>query len=184
MAARSGEWPSDISAIADELGAPTGSIYHRFRSKEVLLAELWLQVVEGFQSGFQAALLGPDPRAAGLDAALYTPAWVRANPLPARLLLLHHRDDFVDGDWPPEVEERAQRVDRGTRSALSSFCRRALGTINVKAKRRARFAVVDLPYAGVRPHIRANETPPPVVDNLIRDAYLALIPTSSAGPDR
>jgi AcrR family transcriptional regulator len=180
LAALHGPSGTTIGAIAEQLGAPTGSIYHRFRSKEVLLAQLWLQVIEGFQSGFQAALSGRDPRAAGLEASLYTPAWVRANPLPARLLLLHHRDDFVDGDWPSEVEERAQRIDRETRSALNSFCRRALGTVNLTAMRRARYAVVDLPYAAVRPHIRANETPPPMVDDLIREAYLALIPTSSA----
>jgi AcrR family transcriptional regulator len=177
LAALHGPSGITIGAIAEELGAPTGSIYHRFRSKEVLLAELWLQVVEDFQAGFQAALLGRDPQIAGLEAALYMPEWVRRNPLPARLLLLHHRDDFVDGDWPPEVEERARRVDRATRSAVRSFCRRALGTTSPSAMRRARYAVVDVPYAAVRPHVRANESPPAVVDDLIREAYLALIPT-------
>jgi AcrR family transcriptional regulator len=177
LAALHGPSGTTIGAIAEELGAPTGSIYHRFRSKDVLLAELWLQVVEDFQSGFQAALHGIDPRVAGLEAALHTPAWVRANPLPARLLLLHHRSDFVEGDWPPEVAERALRVDQATRSALTSFCRQCLKTTSQGALRRATFAVVDLPYAGVRPHIRANESPPTMVDDLIRDAYLALIPS-------
>src|SRR3712207_1089671 len=116
VAARSGPAGATMGAIADSLGAPTGSIYHRFRSRDVLLAELWLQTVEAFQVGFRAALAGPDAGAAGLEAALHTPRWVRAHPVPARLLLLHHREDFVPGEWPAEVVERAREVNHGGRA--------------------------------------------------------------------
>jgi AcrR family transcriptional regulator len=175
LAATRGPAGATIGAIAESLGAPTGSIYHRFRSKDVLLAELWLQTVEAFQGGFQAALAGPDPLEAGLDAALYSVRWVRAHPVPARLLLLHHRDDFVPGEWPPELVERTVAVtDRG-KAAMRSFTRRALGSTSAAARRRARFAVVELAVAAVLTHLRAGEEPPPIVDDLVAEAYRALM---------
>jgi AcrR family transcriptional regulator len=176
LAATRGPAGATIGAIAESLGAPTGSIYHRFRSKDVLLAELWLQTVEGFQAGFQAALAGPDARAAGLDAALYTVRWVRAHPVPARLLLLHHRDDFLPGGWPPEVVERAAALKGDAEAAMRSFTRRALGSTSAAARRRARYAVVELASAAVLPHVRADEPPPPLVDELVAEAYDAVIP--------
>jgi AcrR family transcriptional regulator len=175
LAADHGPGGSTIGAIADALGAPTGSIYHRFSSRDVLLAELWLQTVASFQGGFEAALAGPQPRAAGLDGALYTPRWVRAHPVPARLLLLHHRDDFLPGGWPAEVSERAAELSRRGEVALRAFARRALHSTGAPALRRARYAVIDLPYAAVRPHVRANESPPAIVEELIAAAYGAVV---------
>src|SRR6266480_2077351 len=71
-----------IAAITDSLKAPTGSFYHRFASRDVLLGELWLRAVLDFQIGLTAALDAGD----GLRAALHTPAWVRHNRDNARLL--------------------------------------------------------------------------------------------------
>jgi AcrR family transcriptional regulator len=175
LAATHGPAGATIGAIADSLGAPTGSIYHRFRSKDALLAELWLQTVESFQVGFQAELAGPDTREAGLEAALYTPRWVRAHPVPARLLLLHSREDFLPGGWPVEVVERAAALTTRGEAAMRSFTRRALGSTSAAAKRRARYAVVELSFAAVIPHVRADEPPPPIVDELVADAYRAVM---------
>lgn len=179
LAATHGPTGSTVGAIADSLGAPTGSIYHRFSSKDVLLAELWLQTVEAFQDGFQAALSGPEPREAGLEAALHTPRWVRAHPVPARLLLLYSREDFLPNGWPPEVAERAAGLTTRSEASLRSFARRALGSANATAMRRARYAVVGLPYAAVRPHVRAGEPPAADIDELIAAAYRAVVPDGS-----
>jgi AcrR family transcriptional regulator len=184
LAARSGPARTTIAAIAESLDAPTGSIYHRFRSKDVLLAELWLQTVASFQTGFQAALAGPEPMAAGLEAALHTPRWVRAHPVPARLLLLHHRDDFLAAEWPPEVVERAADITSKAQAALDSFTRRALGSTGAAARRRARYAVVELPVAAVIAHVRADERPPPIVERLVADAYHGVVEIRTASKRR
>src|SRR5512134_2746270 len=78
-----------VAALAKEVGAPTGSIYHRYRSREQLLAELWMEVVEGFQHGFVASLAQASDVATATDTARYMVTWVREHPLEARLLLLH-----------------------------------------------------------------------------------------------
>jgi AcrR family transcriptional regulator len=64
-----------VGSVTQHLGAPIGSFYHRFASRDVLLAELWLTTVLAFQEEFVAAIEAGD----GLAAALHTPRWARAN---------------------------------------------------------------------------------------------------------
>ena len=78
LVAEAGPKAATIAAIAGRLGAPVGSIYHRYPSRELLLAELWMSVVEGYQDGFVAALEGDDAVEAAGASALYMPRWVRS----------------------------------------------------------------------------------------------------------
>src|SRR5579863_100255 len=96
IAATKGPAAVTVSSITAQLKAPTGSFYHRFGSRNVLLGALWLRTVLDFQEGVSAALDVGD----GLRAALHTPAWARGNLDRACLLLLYDRDDFVQGEWP------------------------------------------------------------------------------------
>src|SRR5215469_9184360 len=102
-----------VASISERVGSPTGSFYHRFASRDVLLGSLWLRAVLEFQTGVSAALDAGD----GLRAALHTPAWVRKHPEEARLLLLYDRRDFVHGEWPRELRERVadmtERMEAG-----------------------------------------------------------------------
>jgi AcrR family transcriptional regulator len=186
LAAHGGPTSATIAAIATKLGAPTGSIYHRFRSRDVLLAELWLQTVASFQTGFQAALTGPEPVTAGLLAALHTPRWVQAHPIPARVLLLHHREDFLTttADWPPEVSRRAHELNASAQATFDSFTERLLGSTSTANKQRARYAVIELPVAAVITHIRADRPPPTIVEELITDAYHGVINPYTTPPKR
>jgi len=96
LAAKRGPAAVTVESVTARLKAPTGSFYYRFASRDVLLGELWLATARAFQEGFIAAIATGD----GLAAALHTPIWVRAHLNEARVFLLHHRDDFVQGAWP------------------------------------------------------------------------------------
>ena len=76
-----------VGSIGEELSAPVGSFYHRFPSRDVLLAELWLETVLAFQDGFVPPLEAGD----GLTAALHGPRWAREHLDEARLLLVHNQ---------------------------------------------------------------------------------------------
>src|SRR5262249_40910148 len=101
LAAEGGPPAATVGAIAERLGAPVGSFFHRSPSRAGLLGELWLRTVLDFQQGITAALDAGD----GLRAALHTPAWVRSHLDEARLLLLYHRDDFLQGGWPDDLHD-------------------------------------------------------------------------------
>ncbi|MBW2456207.1 MAG: TetR/AcrR family transcriptional regulator, partial [Deltaproteobacteria bacterium] len=143
LIAERGVQAATIGAIAAELGAPTGSIYHRYRTRELLLAELWLGVVEEFQTGLLAELNRDDPLEAAVAAAQFVPRWVRSHLAEARLLLVHHRRDFVSGGWPEEVVERAGQLEPQLTAALRRFCRRHFGNLRKASLQRARFALLD-----------------------------------------
>ena len=174
IAAR-GPGAATISAIARAVGAPTGSIYHRFPSRDVLLAQVWLRAATAFQAEFFRRLAGSPPRQAGLGAALYMAQRVREDPREARLLLLHRREDFVDRGWPAELSRHARALGRQIDAELRDFSRRLTGHGDARAVRIVAFAVVEAPFAALRRHVAANEPPPSAVDDLIRVTYDAVL---------
>jgi AcrR family transcriptional regulator len=174
IAAR-GPGTATIGAIARAVDAPTGSIYHRFPSRDVLLAHVWLRAATAFQTEFFRRLAGSPPRRAGLAAALFMAQRVREHPQEARLLLFHRREDFVDRGWPAELSRQARALGRQIEAELRDFSRRLTGHADVRTVRVVAFAVVEAPFAAVRRHVAANERPPPTVDDLIRVTYNAVL---------
>lgn len=164
-----------IGAIGNMLKAPSGSIYHRFASRDVLLGRVWLSKATFFQNRFVAALAEPDPAKAGLAAALSMPRAVRDDFAGARIMLLHRRDDFLDGDWPTHMAAEASRLRHQVDDAVKDITRRLFGRTSAEALRLANFAMIDVPFAAVRRHVAANELPPNSIEPLIATTYAALI---------
>ena len=175
LVAAHGPTGATIGDIARSVGATTGSIYHRFDSRDVLLATVWLRVAAAFQDAFFERLAGTPPREAGLAAALYMAQRVREHPDEARLLLLHRREDFVDRGWPITFRRRATQVGQQVEREIRAFSRRLCGRADVRTARLVAYAVVEAPFAAVRRHVAAKENPPPYVDVLIRVTYEAVM---------
>src|SRR2546427_274865 len=112
LVAANGPAAATIGAIGAELAAPSGSIYHRFPSRNVLLGRLWLAKAAFFQDRFVQALQHPDARAAGLAAALSLPRAVREDFAGARIMLLHRREDFLAAEWPAVMRAAAAELRR------------------------------------------------------------------------
>jgi AcrR family transcriptional regulator len=102
IVAEAGPGQATVAAVAQRLGAPSGSIYHRFESRDLLLARLWVRTVRRAQEGFVAALRLPDLEQAALEAALHIPRWSRQHLPEATVLLLYRREDLADR-WPEEL---------------------------------------------------------------------------------
>jgi AcrR family transcriptional regulator len=175
LIARHGPSGATIGAIARSVGAPTGSIYHRFDSRDVLLGEVWLGAATAFQAVFFERLAGPNPRQAGLAAALCMAQRVRERPHEARVLLLHRREDFGDDGWPSAMRRRAERLGRQVEEEIRAFSSRLCGRQDARTVRSVSYAVVDAPFAAVRRHVAAGEDPPPYVDGLISVTYRAVL---------
>ena len=180
ITAESGPPAVTVGAITDRLGAPVGSFYHRFASRDVLLGELWLRTVLDFQHGITAALDAGD----GLGAALHTPAWVRLHLAEARLLLLYHRDDFVQGGWPSSLRDGVTAQTKRMESGFARFARLVFGRAGRDEIRRAQFLLAEMPVGAVRQHLQRREPPPPIVDELIRITYRAVVAEYSARRNR
>lgn len=85
-----------LQGLSQATGTSIGSLYHRFGSRETLLAEAWLHTVRLFQSGFLDALRDASSIAAGERAALETPRFCRANPDMATILACCRQAEFLN----------------------------------------------------------------------------------------
>lgn len=158
-----------IAAIAAQLEAPSGSIYHRFASRDLIMANLWIRTIHEAQQGFLEALQIEDLDEAAEAASLHVTKWSRENLAKAQVLLLYRREDLVE-KWPDELGDQLASLNDGMAAALKSYTRRRFGTTNRAARLAVMFALVDVPYGAVHRYLRAGEAPPPEVDDLIRTA--------------
>lgn len=175
IVARDGPSAATIGAIGHAIGAPSGSIYHRFRTRDELLGALWLRTARRFQDAFAEELRRPDAVEAGLHAALSIPRLARADLQAARIMLLYRREDFLSGQWRPELVTEAERLGAQARDGINAFARRLFGEPTRAQRDAAVFALLDLPYAAVRRFITQNEPPPHHLDRDIEIAYRAII---------
>jgi AcrR family transcriptional regulator len=174
LLAAGGPPAATTAAVARAIGAPSGSVYHRFASRDLLLARLWVRTVGRFQAVFLAALADPDLDRAAVGAALAVPGWCREHPDEARVLLLHRRGDLV-GRWPDELDAELAGLDDRLAAALRGHAEARYGRAGETELARVAFALVDVPYAAVRRHLAAGADPPPHVDALVREAVTALL---------
>ena len=165
-----------ITAVAERLGAPSGSIYHRFSGRDVLAAALWLRSLRRFQAGFLSALHDPDPLRAARRAAMHVVRWSRGHPSEARLLFLHRSEDLAHTSWPQDLRDENAALQKQLESAIGGLCRSlAAPAPKSDIHRRVRFAVVDIPYAAVRQSLAAGGRPHPSLDGLAEEAVTALL---------
>lgn len=180
VAAR-GPAAATMGEIAAKVGAPSGSLYHRFHSRDELLGRLWLQKAAFFQNAFARALDQDDARRAAVEAALSLPRTVRADFEGARIMLLHRREDFMSDGWPKPMQEEAARLGKQIRDVMSEFTSRLFNVDTKAARLMTSFAILDVPFAAVRRYVGANEVPPPRVDRLIAAAVNAILDQQKVG---
>lgn len=170
LVAGGGPQAATMQAVAREVGAPTGSIYHRFASRDILMAQLWLELVADFQAGFLAALATGD----GLAAVLHTPRWVRANRVAARVLLFYRSDELIAGGWPESTAGRAKDLRRALEEGLRTFAERLGHAGDPAAMRYLRFGLMDAPYAAVRPYLAGAAELPAEVNRALEATWTAV----------
>jgi AcrR family transcriptional regulator len=175
IVASRGPSAATIAAISHAIGAPSGSIYHRFPTRDELLGRLWLNKAAFFQDRWTTALNKPDAEEAGLAAALSLPRTVREDFKGARIMLLHRREDFLSDTWPAEMQAEAQRLGEQVQDSLAQITRRLFGRNSAFARQVATFAVLDLPFSAVRRFVAMGRMPPPAIDDLVTTAHKAVI---------
>lgn len=162
------------SAVARALTAPSGSVYHRFRSRDHLGASLWMRTVERFDAevvvGTGAA--GP-PVEVAVAVARHVVEWSATNPTDAFVLTRFRREDLVDGAVPEELASRARALGERQRTAIAGLAER-LG----RPSHLVSFAVAGIPHAAVRRHVGGGR-PIPV---WVADAVEGAVRGALAGP--
>jgi AcrR family transcriptional regulator len=88
---------TSLADIRRRSKASTGSIYHHFKSKEQLAAEVYFEGIRDYQRGFLAILEKQQRPRGGIFAMIeYHLRWVEAHPDWARFLFQKRRAEFMD----------------------------------------------------------------------------------------
>jgi AcrR family transcriptional regulator len=175
-----------VANIAAAVGAPSGSIYHRFDSRDLMFARLWIRTVRRSQPDFITALADPDLDDGARNAVLHVPRWSRSHLSEAMVLLLYRREDLA-ARWPDELGDELRELNVGLVQAYKDYCRRRFGTASRATLEVARFALFDIPYAAVRPYLATGKRPPARLDPLIAAAAASVLDAhdrSSRADDR
>jgi hypothetical protein len=90
-------------------------------------------------------------------------------------LLLYHRDDFVQGGWPAALRDGVAAQTARMETGFARFARLVFGRAGKDEMRRAQFLLAEMPVGAVRQHLQRREKPPPIVDELIRITYEAVV---------
>jgi AcrR family transcriptional regulator len=166
LVAEGGPGLATVAGIAERLGAPTGSIYHRFDSRDLLLARLWIRTARRAQEGFVVALSQDDVGTAAVDAALHIPRWSRSNVDDACVMVLYRREQLAE-QWPEELGDELATLNDAIKAAVRSFVRRRFGSVTKANLDVTSFALLDVPNAAVRRHLIMGNPPPLSVDELV-----------------
>ncbi|WBV43901.1 TetR/AcrR family transcriptional regulator [Pseudoroseomonas cervicalis] len=173
LVAEHGPAAASLQAIARKVGAPTGSIYHRFESRSAILGTAWNQAYGGF-----VARLAPLLRQGRMrEAALAILPWAAEDPRRARFLLLHEPVDLFEDTPPPaplrETLERLEaELDGAFRQGL--VLHRGGAAPAAEDLARARFLVFDGPIALLRPALLEGGSLPPHLGAMIHELHAGL----------
>ncbi|MGX6604959.1 TetR/AcrR family transcriptional regulator [Micromonosporaceae bacterium Da 78-11] len=168
------------AAISATSGAPVGSLYHRFGSRAQLLAEVWLRTVSRFQTGLLAAADRGTGTERALAAADWTVEFAVRYPADARLLLQAGREELLAApDLPTEIRESLAVLNEPVTELFRRLATEVFGAATPAHLELLTIAVVDVPYAIVRRHLRRQSSPQPH-RQLVADAVRALLESPSA----
>lgn len=146
-----------MEALGGAIGAPMGSIYYRFASRDSLLASVWLDEVERFQGFWVGAASRAEHPG---ELAWATVEYARKQPARARLLVRHRPDEWLGPDVPKDLQRRARHLNDEIPGALRALSVRWIGRATSRQIATLRFAVVDIPLAAVRPYLEKDAAVP------------------------
>jgi AcrR family transcriptional regulator len=173
-----------IGHVTALLGGPSGSIYHRFPTREVLFTSAWIRSIRAFQAHLQGLDEIDDPVVAIVRTALVIPDFCRRHPKDARMMTLYrYRDLVVSG--PEQIQDALSGLNDPVVRHLRTLTRRRYGRVTRHGLEVVTLACRDSPYGIVRPII--GELIPPWIDDAVRvtsEALAQLDDSTSTGARR
>lgn len=163
-----------LQYLVEETGVSIGSLYHRYQSREGLLAAAWLDALRAFHVEFLAAL-SLSGREAGERAALATPEFARQQRDRAVILCLGRPEALLPPTAPADFLAAVEKENAKAKDALRAFSKRE--NISMEA---CLYGVVAFPLAAVKLYLPGRQLPKSA-DAFVRAAYNAAIGVEGEG---
>jgi AcrR family transcriptional regulator len=165
-----GDGAITIEAVVAETGVSVGSLYHRYGSREGLLALTWLDAVRAFQAQFLAELES-EGEDAGERAALATPRFCRSDRQRAIVLSCCRAAEFYSPATPQHLQQEISRVNKAAAAAIRRYAKRSGYSLEA-----CRLGLVAFPLAAVRLYL-PSRPPPKTLDAYVSAAFWSAVET-------
>lgn len=160
-----------VAHVQAVLGAPSGSIYHRFASRDALFASAWVRAVHRYHEQFDRIYEISDPVAAIVETGLLIPRFCRANPKDARMLTVFRHRDLVARS-PKGLEGELGDLNAPVGRLVMHLAGRRYGRATERTATLVALAARDAPMGIVRSLI--GESIPDWLDEPVRAASTAI----------
>jgi AcrR family transcriptional regulator len=171
IAANCGVPAVSISAIASKAGAPVGSVYHRFESRDTILARAWLKVKAHFRHKV-ASQWGDGDTWQAVSGFM---GWCRDYPLYAQFLLQSENAPFLHDTVAPELHAQLE-AEQAALDACFQQCMQKSGheLAHEQNESMLRYLLIDSPIAVVKPYLMQNRPIPTTIDAMLRASHDAV----------
>lgn len=146
-----------IGQIAATAGAPVGSIYHRFGSRDELLIRLWIRGIRRFQGDLLQLREAPDAGLALESAAVHVPRFCRENPAEANVLTLYRQHVLVSSA-PEALRDAVEHLNDDVFEVMAQLAKRFYGRATKHRLQIVRTACQQSPYGLARPYIGRRDS--------------------------
>lgn len=166
-----------VADVSKALGGPVGSIYHRFSSRDLLIARLWLRSIARFQAGLfeirdEAVRTGRSADDTLVQMAGHVPRYCREHQAEARALTLHRQDRLL-ADGPAELRDAVADLNTRAEAMTKELAVQRFGEGSRRGLALTVLAVRITPYGMVRPY--AGGPVPHLVDEAVEAACRAIL---------
>jgi AcrR family transcriptional regulator len=167
-----------MAQIAAQMGAPTGSIYHRFGSRQELLVSLWLRSIHRLHLRLFQVLdaARADPLEALGAVAVEVVRYCREHPAEVLSMTLYRHARLMETVPDPLRQEVATLNDAIYARILETAARlhpAASSPHDAQWREVTMTAVLQLPYGLVRPHV--GGAVPTWLDGMVRATVTAAL---------
>lgn len=166
-----------IAHVTGHLGAPSGSIYYRFATRDSLFAAAWIRAVRRYHAQFDGIYAIDDPIEAIVATGMLIPTFCRAHPLDARMLTVYRYRDLV-ADPPPGLADDLHDLNAPVGALLHHLTERRYGQSSPRALDLVGLATRETPLGMIRSRI--GDEIPTWLDQPIKAACTAI---AQLGPD-
>lgn len=144
-----------IGDVSRRLEAPSGSIYHRFGSRQELLVRLWLRSIRRFHRAYLAAGDRDDPDQALMAMAVCVAEFSADHPTDASCMTLYRQTRLVDSA-PDSCRDEVRDINADVQRRLAELTAARYPDASDRHRTLVRVAAIDSPYGLVRPYIETG----------------------------
>ncbi|MEP3244972.1 MAG: TetR/AcrR family transcriptional regulator [Sneathiella sp.] len=155
-----------IQRIIAQTGISSGSLYHRYKSREGLLAHAWLDALSSFQVQFLDVMAAGGANV-GEEAAQVTPRFCNQYHDRALILACCQRSQFLGPDTDKTLLEKCDMRNAEMVSLLKGFAQSSNVSLDS-----CYLGIVQYPLAVVRHYLPARKVPKSA-EKHVRAAYQA-----------